>query len=468
MKIVRLSAENIKKLRAVEITPSGEVVTIAGRNGQGKTSIMDSIWWALAGTANVQSQPIRKGADKAHIKLDLGRIVVERHFTAKGSTLTVENAEGARYSSPQALLDKIIGELSFDPLSFARMDPKHQVAELKRVAKVDIDLDQLAGLNRGDYERRTEINRDAKAKRAQANGVVVPPKPDSDAIDESKLVDALEEAGRTNADIQARRQSRDSAVERRDRILADSKKAGERAAKMRVDARADYDAAIKRADEALRKAQKDADAIDSDAKTGVAEAERIEKTLADAPPLPEAIDVTALRQKIDAARATNKAIEEHAQAQAKRDTYAAAAHDLEMRSLALTEQIDAREKAAKDAIAAAQMPVPGLGFGDGVVTFNGLPFDQCSSAEQLRVSMGIAMAANPKLRVIRITDGSLLDDDSMAAIAAMAKDGDFQVWVEKVDGSGRVGIVIEDGAVASTPESRAAAPDEPALQGHTA
>ena len=119
--------------------------------------------------------------------------------------------------------------------------------------------------------------------------------------------------------------------------------------------------------------------------------------------------------------------------------------------------MDARAKQKQDAIAGAAMPVDGLGFGAGVVTYNGVPFDQASSAEQLRVSMGIAIAANPKLRVIRITDGSLLDEDSLAAIGEMAKAADFQVFVEVVDSSGTVGIVIEDGLVASTPESREAA-----------
>lgn len=113
----------------------------------------------------------------------------------------------------------------------------------------------------------------------------------------------------------------------------------------------------------------------------------------------------------------------------------------------ITEAMDARERAKRDAIKAAAMPVEGLGFGEGVVTYNDVPFDQASSAEQLRVSMGIAIAANPKLRVIRILDGSLLDADSMRIVSEMAKASDFQVWIELVSMDGHVGVVIEDGAV---------------------
>jgi hypothetical protein len=94
------------------------------------------------------------------------------------------------------------------------------------------------------------------------------------------------------------------------------------------------------------------------------------------------------------------------------------------------------------------------------VTYRGLPFDQASSAEQLRVSVAIAMAAHPKLRVLRIKDGSLLDERSLAMLEEMAEAADYQVWVERVDTSGAVGIVMEDGAIVAnhlpTPEVAAA------------
>src|SRR3989337_2937510 len=62
MKILKLTAENVKKLRAVEITPTGELVEVTGRNGAGKTSVLDAIWWALAGTKHIQAVPIRTRA----------------------------------------------------------------------------------------------------------------------------------------------------------------------------------------------------------------------------------------------------------------------------------------------------------------------------------------------------------------------------------------------------------------------
>lgn len=57
MKIVKLTAENIKRLKAVEITPTGALVEVTGKNGQGKSSVLDAIWWALAGAEHIQTVP---------------------------------------------------------------------------------------------------------------------------------------------------------------------------------------------------------------------------------------------------------------------------------------------------------------------------------------------------------------------------------------------------------------------------
>ena len=96
------------------------------------------------------------------------------------------------------------------------------------------------------------------------------------------------------------------------------------------------------------------------------------------------------------------------------------------------------------------MPVEGIEFGEDSVLLNGVPFEQASDAEQLRASVAIAMAANPKLRVIRIRDGSLLDDEAMQLLGTMATEADMQVWIERVDSSGRIGFVLEDGHVRKT------------------
>ena len=89
MRIIKLKAENIKRLKAAEITPTGDLIQVTGRNGQGKSSLLDAIWWALGGTKNIQDQPIRTGQRKAKIELDLGKYIVTREFSKNTSKLHV-------------------------------------------------------------------------------------------------------------------------------------------------------------------------------------------------------------------------------------------------------------------------------------------------------------------------------------------------------------------------------------------
>ena len=412
MKILKLQAENVKRLVAVEITPSGNVVEITGANGQGKTSVLDSIWWALAGTSAVQAEPIRKGETKARIRLDLGEITVERRFTPNGSSLIVENAEGARFPGPQRMLDSLLGSLTFDPLAFTRLKPREQFDELRRVAQIDVDIDRLDALNRGDFQRRTDLNREAKQARARADGIAVPNDAPEQPIDTASIVDQMEGAARHNADIEARRARRVAAEQKIDGLTRD---AGDKRARAAV--------------------------LISEAEQHEAEAADLRKRLDEAGALPDPLDVAELRARLDQAQRRNEGV----QRRRDRDAALADAVRLEAEAAALTEAMAARDAEKAAAVARAELPVPGLGLGDGVVTYNGVPLDQASGAEQLRVSLAIAMAANPKLRVIRITDGSLLDEASMALVAEQARARDYQVWIERVDTSGQVGFVIEDG-----------------------
>ena len=50
MRVIQLNAENIKKLIAIEIKPTSDIVTISGKNASGKTATLDCLYWALAGT----------------------------------------------------------------------------------------------------------------------------------------------------------------------------------------------------------------------------------------------------------------------------------------------------------------------------------------------------------------------------------------------------------------------------------
>lgn len=122
---------------------------------------------------------------------------------------------------------------------------------------------------------------------------------------------------------------------------------------------------------------------------------------------------------------------------------------LKLDSEAFTETLKEIDNFKVAALAGAALPVPGLTIEGDVVLLNGIPLAQCSHAQKLKVSLAIGMAVNPRLRVLRLTDGEKFDSDSWAIIRELAEANGFQVWVECMDESGEIGIVIEAGEVAA-------------------
>lgn len=435
LKIISLQAENIKRIVAVRIDPKGNLVHLTGKNGSGKTSTLDSIWWALAGLRNVQKAPIRTGQETARIKVDMGELIATRTFTrledgSFSSTIAVESADGARATKPQDLLNSLLGSLTFDPLAFANSEPKEQFNTLKQFVP-GVDFAKLDGLNLADKEKRTTINRQAKEAATRAAAIAIPEATPKERIDETAIVQEIADVGEFNAEIDRRAERRIATANE--------------AAALRASARGDKE----RCDALLKEIQTIRDA--GGAKE--VKADELDEKLRTAEPLPEKKDPAAIRTRLDEAKKTNAAVEQST----RREALQLEAAELEKQADALTERMAAREEEKRAAIAAAKLPVEGITFGEGEILLNGVPFDQASDAERLRTSVAIAMASNPRLRVIRVRDGSLLDEDGLRLIAEMADARDFQVWVESVDSSGKVGFVIEDGLVRAAPEPTAQA-----------
>ncbi len=449
MKIIALRAENFKRLQSVYIEPSGAVVRLTGKNGAGKSSCLDAIAYALGGADMAPGVPIRRGQDAAQVSVDLGEFIVTRRDTEAGSSLTIRAHDGSKFASPQGMLDKIIGRLSFDPLAFTRAKPADQVEILRKL--VGLDFGRLNAQRAGLFEDRTGVNRHVtQLKGAVARMPVV------DAPDEEVSVEAL-----------LAEQEKRLAQERRVGALA---RAVEEAVHLSTAARghvvakkllvADIEQRIAELQQRL------ADAKDGllTAESNVESAGREEKAAiaARAGAVPPNLD--GIRKQLAEAEGVN------ARVRAKKDRAKEAKYlaEKEAESAALTKQIEELDAQKQGQLEAAKFPVPGLSFSETGVTLNALPLDQASSAEQLRVSVAIGAALNPQLRVSFVRDGSLLDEASLALIAETAEKLDLQVWMERVAGAGETGILIEDGMVdglPAPPPPAKAAPPPPADDG---
>lgn len=428
--IVELLVENIMKVRVAHIKPKGSVVEITGKNGQGKTSVLRAIAWALTGTTDVPSQPIRAGQRVGSVKMDLGDLIVTRHFTrvdpdksAKGSTyitrLTVEGKRRETFKSPQAVLDALMGKISFDPLAFTRMDDKKQLETLRGLVTFDVDIDTLDAEQEADYATRRDAGREVDARKRRLEGMTTPQAGlPAQPVDVEAITRRLEGAANHNNQVAAQQRKKAGFIEQAGTWRKDAEEWRARAADLR-----------RQADEADSKAI----TAHNSAEEAIASSEEVQ--------IGEEIDTAVVASELTQANAINREIAQ-----------AAAFHQLEeelQEATAVWERLDSamkkRTQERTDAIARAKMPIDGLSIGDGEVLYLGLPFGQASNAEQIRVSMALAMASNPKLRVLRIADGSLLDADSMELVTLEADKHGFQVWIERVDASGSVGVVMEDG-----------------------
>ncbi len=405
MKIIKLTASNIKRLVAVEITPDGNVVEITGKNMMGKSSVLDSIWYALGGKKAQPDVPIRRGQKTAEVYLDLGDIRVTRKWTDKGSYLSVTNAEGLKFGNPQKVLDDLVGNLSFDPTAFVRMKPADQVVTLKQVA--GLDFTEIDNARQLAYDQRRDLNRDAKVLEAKIG-------PETDAPAEyvsiAKLGEQLTQAGdhnRENCNL------RDDFVNHQDYIA--------------------------RTRDLVTIAKRELTDLEKDLRDHI----RVLPTMEDVYTTLEDINLVEIQQQITDAEAVNIQVRD----KMERADRIGQLDEIKKSSDRCTADINRCDTEKQNQLENATLPVDGLNFDDTGVTFNGLPFEQSSGAEQLRVSVAMGLALNPKLKVMLIRDGSLLDDQSYALLAEMADDNDAQIWLETVSNGEGGGVVIEDGSV---------------------
>lgn len=198
-KIVKLSASNIKRLKAVEILPSGHVVTVGGKNDQGKTSLLDSIMFALAGQDSVCERPIREGATKGEIVVDLDDMIVTKTFkSASAPTLRINLKDGTPVKSPQAILDALCSKISYNPMEWMTMKSDKQLEMLSRL--VGVDLAPFKIKREKLYNERTILNRELTQKRAKL--ATMPEHPDAPQTEVSvaELMGQLKALQQTNAE----------------------------------------------------------------------------------------------------------------------------------------------------------------------------------------------------------------------------------------------------------------------------
>lgn len=403
-RIVELTVENVKRIRAVRITPDGSLVVIAGGNGQGKSSVLDAMEMVLSGGRAIPEQPLRIGERRGYVIADLGGLVVKRTFRANGSSaLEVRDAENRIVERPQKMLDALLGSLAFDPMAFMSMNARDQADELRHM--VGLDLSDFEKRRDTAYADRTEMNRDVARLKAIDDGAT-PCTADPDA-EEQSMIDLV---GKRDALAQARRTANVNreTIEELGRLAVNDLKTIEQI----------------REKMATR-----------------AKAFKVMQDNLSSLPDPSQDEIGEVSKKIETCEESNREI---LRARAIRINKRQM-EDAMNASDDLTDTIGSIDEERRKAIADADMPIDGLAFDqDGSVTYGGILLSQASGAEQIRVSMAIGLAGHRELNIMRIKNGNDLDRDSLALVAQLAEDAGAQVWIERIDTTDTP-WVIEDG-----------------------
>lgn len=448
MKILSLTSENFKRLTAVAIKPTGHVVQLSGKNGSGKTSVLDAIQDALGGETE-QSMPVRRGEERSKTVVELGdkltELVVKRtHTAAGGSSLVVTNADGVKQLSPQGILDKLTGTLTFDPLAFANEKPVQQADTLRRL--VGLDFTEADQQRAKAFELRTTVNREAKALESQLAAV---PRHDGLPDTETSTADVLKEQEEAAAINSANDRKRSDLVNLKNSVELSNSHIEDCEASI-----IDLEAQIKALETKRQKETNELITLKKSRATAQAAATALE---AEVDKLQDK-DLSTFKGKIAEMEATNTKIRSNRQREELVKRYKAKKQEAED----LTAALDKFDSEKRHAILNAKYPVEGLAFDDqGQIRFNGIPFAQASTAEQLKVSVAIGIALNPKLRVLLIRHGNDLDADNLKIVAQMAEKADCQVWLERVAAGGEAALVIEDGSVISPPDDGDRQEDKP-------
>lgn len=421
MKVIGLKVENFKRIQSVRIKPGDDnLVIVSGKNAQGKSSLIEAIWAVLQWSTLSKStpKPIKHGEESAEVTVDLGKYKMSRKWTSAGkSYLVIKEAGvkgGAPISSPQKLLDGLTGDLCFDPLAFTRLSEKDQTATLLRMMGVDLSV--LDALRSDVFDKRSDASRNLKRATGFFETLAEPP---DDTPDKPIDVEALA-----------------------NQVIATSKANEEYAA-----ARRDVGAYEKAIEAALARVEE----LKQSLANAVARVKELNLTLANLKTKSGSLEWRSL-EKMEEQLSGAKSINDAVAAKRSRDEAEAEIDEIEQTVKAFTQELKNIDSEKRKMLSAANVPVDGLAVDPekGTLAFGGVSLKQISSSEQLRVSAGIAMAQNPELRIMYIKDGSLLDKDSLSVLESLAKDRDYQVWVEVVDENAETGIIIEDGTVKGT------------------
>ena len=412
VKIDSLELENVKRVKAVSLRPSPEGLTvIGGRNGAGKTSVLDAIAWALGGGRYKPAKARREGSatdPRLKVVLDNG-IVVERR--GKAGALHVTDPEGRK--AGQQLLDSFLSQLALDLPKFMAASDADKARALLDVLGVGGELQLLETEEKSLYR-----------KRGAAAEMAFYPEAPAEPVSAAELVREQQGILARNGENQRKRTDAESIARALEGALAD---------------KASLEREAQRVQAALEEMGRKCARLAADSETASKTAEQLrDESTAEIEAALAEIDETNRKVRTNAARRAAEAEAEELDAQYRDMT--ARIEDVRRKRMALLEGAD--------------LPLPGLSVEDGALTLDGMPWDCMSGSDQLRAAAAIAHRMNPECGFVLVDKLEQMDPSTLAEFGAWAEERGLQVIGTRVSGGddGTCSVVIEDGYGGEAPD----------------
>lgn len=402
IKINKLEIENVKRVKAVKLEPTVNGLTvIGGKNGQGKTSVLDAIAWALGGEKYRPSDPQREGSvipPNLHMVMSNGLIIDRK---GKNSTLSVIDPSGQK--AGQQILNEFVEQLAIDLPRFMQSTSKEKANTLLQIIGVGAQLAELERQETEKYNQRLAIGQIADQKKKYAKEQAYYPDASKELVSASDLIKQQQDILARNGENQRKRQN----LQYFENQAADIQR--------RIDDLLEKQKSILADLEIARKSALDL----HDESTA-----ELEESIA---------NIELINMKVRANLNKDKAEEDAVQYEADYNC--------------LTGEIDKIRQAKIDLLKGADLPLPELSVVEGDLVYKGRKWDCMSGSDQLKVSTAIVRKLNPKCGFVLLDKLEQMDIDSLKEFGEWLEQEGLQAIATRVSTGDECSIIIEDGYV---------------------
>lgn len=416
VKITALEAENVKRIKAVALTPSPTGLTlVGGNNNQGKTSVLDALAWALGGDRFRPDAAQRDGAiAPAHLKVTLSNgVVVERK--GKNASLTVTDPTGRR--SGQQLLNAFVEPLALDLPRFMDASDKEKADILLRIIGIGAELHTRDLEIKSLYDKRTFTGQLAQQKKNFAEEMISYPEAPDEPVSASELIRQQQDILARNGENQ-RLRAQYAELEQQVQQCVDE---------------------LKRTRERIATLQQLADELDAKHTKLFNQRETARKTVSQL----QDESTAELEASIRDIEETNRKVRANLEKSRAEDEAAQYASEYDR----LTESIQQKRADRMALLNGADLPLPGLSVEDGVLTYKGKHWRDMSGSDQLRVAAAIVRRLNPDCGFVLLDKLEQMDMTTLQEFSAWLEAEGLQAIATRVSTGSECQIIIEDGMV---------------------